>query len=116
MKYIELPSAINSVKLFVSNARAKGEKLPEYIHYTGVIALLEQEKCYDDAGNNLPSQHRGMWVPNSDGVIICSECEEPALQRLKFYFQTKTIDTRLIPSNYCPCCGAKMDNAREVEQ
>lgn len=51
---------------------------------------------------------RGSWMTDSDGLFICSECEEHAPQRMMFHPQPFywTCDVQL--TNFCPNCGAEL--------
>lgn len=55
-----------------------------------------------------PVRH-GRWIKDSDGLTICSECEEVALQRVFIKLPEKIVDLQMQKSHYCPNCGAKMD-------
>lgn len=60
-----------------------------------------------------PVMH-GRWVKDSDGIYICSECGEVALQRVFIKLPKKIVDLQMVQSAFCPNCGAKMqDEARE---
>lgn len=58
----------------------------------------------------VPVVH-GRWEADSDGIPVCSVCDEIAPQRLHCdtLHETLTYDVRLIKTPYCPHCGAKMD-------
>ena len=51
---------------------------------------------------------QGSWMTDSDGLFICSECEEHAPQRMMFHPQPFywTCDVQL--TNFCPNCGAEL--------
>ena len=73
-----------------------GERLPS----SSVIACTEKRLKHNDTGR---------WVFDSDHVLICSECETPALQRTKLYLKKDgIIEVPFVRSNYCPNCGAYM--------
>lgn len=55
---------------------------------------------------------RGKWITDSDNIPICSECEEPALQRVIYNLRTNVWNTEMRLSNFCPCCGADMRGDR----
>lgn len=61
-----------------------------------------------------PVRH-GRWEYDSDGVPICSQCGEFALQRLHLYIKNKTFDAPFKLTDYCPNCGAKMNTERVEE-
>lgn len=58
-----------------------------------------------------PDEVRGVgkWEKDSDGLDVCSECGEVALQRVFIKLPDKIVDLKMICSNYCPNCGAKME-------
>jgi len=60
------------------------------------------------AADVQPVRH-GRWIKDSDGLTICSECEEVALQRVFIKLPEKIVDLQMRESHYCPICGAKMD-------
>ena len=47
------------------------------------------------AADVAPVRH-AKWVFGGDGLVECSVCNE-------------TYDVNMLPRNYCPNCGAKMD-------
>ena len=51
---------------------------------------------------------KGRWIKDSDGLDICSECEEVALQRVFIKLPEKIVDLQMRRSNFCPNCGADM--------
>lgn len=51
---------------------------------------------------------RGRWGKDSDGLYICSECEEVALQRVFIKLPKKIVDLQMVQSVFCPNCGADM--------
>jgi hypothetical protein len=55
-----------------------------------------------------PVRH-GEWITDNDGLPICSECEEVALQRVFIKLPEKIVDLQMVKSQRCPHCGAKMD-------
>lgn len=57
---------------------------------------------------------RGKWEYDSDGVPNCSQCGEFALQRLHLYIKNKTFDAPFKLTDYCPNCGAKMDEEVKI--
>ena len=61
----------------------------------------------------VPVVH-GRWIADSDGLPVCSVCDEVAMQRLYCDTLHKTwrYDVRLVKTPYCPECGAKMDGER----
>lgn len=61
-----------------------------------------------ESADVAPVRH-GRWIKDSDGLTICSECEEVALQRVFIKLPEKIVDLQMQKSHYCPNCGAKMD-------
>ncbi len=61
----------------------------------------------------VPVVH-GRWVADSDGLPVCSVCDEVAMQRLHCdtLHGTWRYDIRLLKTPYCPHCGARMDGER----
>lgn len=55
---------------------------------------------------DVETKKRGSWVNDSDGIPMCSECEEAALQRLFFDTEKSLYDFRFVLSRRCPNCGA----------
>ncbi len=53
---------------------------------------------------------RGRWEADSDGLPVCSVCDEVAMQRLHCdtLHRAWRYDVRLVKTPYCPNCGAKM--------
>lgn len=63
--------------------------------------------------NEIPAadvvEHKcGVWIYDSDNIPICSECEEPAFQRLNYNIKSKIFNLDMVQSNYCPNCGAHL--------
>ena len=65
---------------------------------------LVESPAEDDA----PVVH-GKWINDSDGLPVCSECGEIALQRILLRFKQQEFYQHFVFSKYCPNCGAKMD-------
>jgi hypothetical protein len=62
------------------------------------------------AVETVPVKH-GRWEADSDGLPVCSVCDEVAMQRLhcdSLHWAWR-YDVRLVKTPYCPNCGAKMD-------
>ena len=51
----------------------------------------------------------GKWILDDDGLPICSECKEVALQRMFFQQKTRVWAWRMKRSKYCPHCGGKIE-------
>ena len=56
---------------------------------------------------------RGRWVKDSDGLDICSECGEVALQRVFIKLPKKIVDLQMVQSAFCPNCGADMRGTQD---
>lgn len=65
------------------------------------------ESCIADSKPYEP-QGASEWVTDSDGLPICQKCGEIALQRIFVKMPRLIQDVRMVRSNYCPNCGAKM--------
>lgn len=98
----------------------------EYIKKSTVLAIIGKHwrsKMYaddaiqaslDEIGYHVPSAdvapvRHGRWIKDSDGLTICSECEEVALQRVFIKLPEKIVDLQMQKSHYCPNCGCRMD-------
>ena len=60
---------------------------------------------------------RGKWVID-DNILVCSECREPAMQRVFYSLTYHTTDIKMVKTPYCPHCGALMmegDGTDEVD-
>lgn len=73
----------------------------------GVSDMLDDVEDFP-AADVEPVRH-GRWITDSDGLPICSECEEVALQRVFIKLPEKIVDLQMVKSKRCPNCGAKMD-------
>lgn len=67
----------------------------------------QYEKGYADAKAEY-QQPTSEWVLDSDNLPVCKECGEVALQRIFVKMPHLIQDVRMVHSNYCPHCGAKM--------
>lgn len=65
------------------------------------------ESCIANSEPYEP-QETSEWVLDSDGLPICQKCGEIALQRIFVKMPHLIQDVRMVRSNYCPNCGAKM--------
>ena len=89
--YIDREEAIKAARLYIFGDRY------EVINLLKHLPVADVREC-----------KQGNWVKNSDGVFICSECEEPAPQRMMFHPKPFywTCDVRL--TKYCPNCGCEL--------
>lgn len=65
------------------------------------------ESCIAESEPYEP-QETSEWVLDSDNLPICQKCGEIALQRIFVKMPHLIQDVRMVCSNYCPNCGAKM--------
>ena len=53
---------------------------------------------------------RGTWEYDTDGIPVCSLCENVALQRMFLSgAKTYTYTAKFMLTKYCPNCGAKLE-------
>ena len=65
------------------------------------------ESCIANSEPYEP-QKASEWVLDSDNLPICQKCGEIALQRVFVKMPHLIQNVRMVRSNYCPNCGAKM--------
>lgn len=70
--------------------------------------MLDETEVYPAA--DVKPVARGEWVNDNDGLPVCSACGEIALQRIFVKVPHLIQDVRMVLSNYCPNCGARMVN------
>ena len=100
----------------------------DYISRKAVLDLAKQGKLVGNRSyksvcdfiNKIPAADvrpvkKGRWIKDSDGLDICSECEEVALQRVFIKLPEKIVDLQMRRSNFCPNCGADMRPRKEVK-
>lgn len=81
--------------------------MPIDIGFSDIDRVIDFIKEFP-AADVAPVQH-GRWEYDSDGAPNCSECGEPALQRLHMYMKFRSFSAPFSKSVFCPNCGAKMD-------
>jgi len=90
-----------------------------------IVALTQSADYIGDALDRLckvpavdadPVVH-GRWIIDSDGLPVCSVCDEIAMQKMfcDTLHKTWRYDVRLVKTPYCPNCGAKMDGERRAD-
>lgn len=56
----------------------------------------------------------GKWEKDSDGLDVCSECGEIALQRVFIKLPDKIVDLQMVRSKFCPNCGARLEVSEDA--
>ena len=56
---------------------------------------------------------RGRWIED-EYIIICSNCREPAMQRVFYCLTYNTTNIKMEKTPYCPHCGAAMTEGGEM--
>jgi ribosomal protein S27AE len=69
-----------------------------------------------EAFNEIPAADvrpvvKAKWEFDSDKLPICSNCGEIALQRIFVKVPHLIQDVRMVRSNFCPNCGARMEES-----
>ena len=82
-----------------------------WIRYKLFENILDQQPTAD-----VVERKSGKWEIDSDTLPICSKCGEIALQRIFVKVPHLIQDVRMVRSNYCPNCGAKMDEREEEDE
>lgn len=72
---------------------------------------IEHREIKDIPAADVRPVKRGKWEKDSDGLSVCSECGEVALQRVFIKVPDTIVDLQMVESKFCPNCGADM---REV--
>lgn len=84
------------------------EAIENLNHIYGMVAP-DIQRSLDVAIKALERpQETSEWVNDSDNIPICLKCGEIALQRIFVKMPHLIQDVRMVRSNYCPNCGAKM--------
>ena len=63
----------------------------------GVESVIEYAESLPSA--DVEEVRHGEWTFGGDGVVVCTICKE-------------TLDSYVLPRNFCPNCGAKMDGGK----
>ena len=71
------------------------------------------ENILNNAEVEAEPRKPGRWITDSDGLLVCSECEAVALQRAWISDEFEGIE--FVKSPYCPNCGAAMDKVEREE-
>jgi len=104
--------------------------MPRYIDADKVVKWSYSEPRYSDSVNDRtdlrdfllslptlsPDEVRGVgkWEKDSDGLDVCSECGEIALQRVFIKLPDKIVDLQMVRSKFCPNCGARMGDVQDA--
>ena len=81
------------------------------------------QSAYDCGYNKALSENKGEWIPKERLTdcslyidIVCSECGYVGFEGYAYGYELNEIDakrarihTKELDLNFCPCCGAKMD-------
>lgn len=82
-----------------------GEELLHHSRPLAMAYLALKEIANKDKSDSKKS---GDWITDSDGIFVCTECGEPAPQRMMFHLKQFywTCDVQCTP--FCPHCGCQM--------
>jgi hypothetical protein len=96
-------------KAYIEKSQAY-KAMVSFIYPTSAVVQKALHQVISDipATDVEPVRH-GEWITDNDGLPICSECEEVALQRVFIKLPEKIVDLQMVKSQRCPHCGAKMD-------
>ena len=76
---------------------------------TELWCICEMAKMYMQGVKPVyPVRPKGEWEIDSDGLPVCKECGEIALQRVFVKMPHLIQEVRMVKSNFCPNCGAIM--------
>ena len=75
-----------------------GNENAEHQHdsYSTMMMYEIADEIEDAPAADVAPVRHGRWMFGGDGIVECSVCNE-------------TYDVNMLPRNYCPNCGAKMD-------
>lgn len=105
-RYIDADLLESQMMLFRYPYKDSVEFNKQYRATDVYMNILEMIKIQPTA--DLVEVKQGRWDVDSDNLPICSECGENALQRVFIKIPHRILDVRMVMSNYCPNCGAKL--------
>ena len=110
---ISREAAIKGIGVLIREYREKGE----YATADGLI-LSRRYVVKTLPAVDTASVTHGRWVEDSDGLPVCSVCDEVAMQKLycDTLHGTWRYDVRFVKTPYCPFCGARMDGERRESE
>ena len=79
-------------------------------------SIIEMAKALNVSADFLSDEQNsnsGAWDIDADGLPVCSECGEIALQRVVCKLPEKAFHITMVKSKYCPSCGAKMEDNKK---
>lgn len=100
-KYISKSEAVNAVNILIRKQREENCFDSVYDALTYLKGLLWQMKSMDIA--------HGQWNHLDYNDFVCSNCKSVQIARHMLAFLMDTGKW-----NYCPNCGAKMENKKDV--
>ncbi|MBO5967311.1 MAG: hypothetical protein J6S14_02300 [Clostridia bacterium] len=98
------------------NQKIKGGAVsicPTCIH-RNVCKVIKNQPCIECSEFIRAVVVKGKWELDSDGLPVCSECGEIALQRIFVKVPHLIQEVRMVRSSYCPNCGADMKGKADV--
>lgn len=95
--------------------------MADYIDRASIIEAIEECQTmtneskfvariliYAEPSADVRENVHGEWIKDIDGIPVCSECGEVALQRMFIKPPKMMAQVDLVLSDYCPNCGADM--------